>query len=92
MIELGGNIKLEGFGEMEPGKLIVVNKMVGSYARKISDKKQYNELKMSLKMEENNYEINVVCDNEDNKVEGVKSDKNLFFAINGALGDILAKA
>ena len=91
MIELGGNIKLEGFDEIESGKLVVVRKMVGSYARKISNKKQYKELKLGLKIESDNCEINVVCVNEDGQIEGVKSDKNLFFAINGALESVLTK-
>lgn len=38
MIELGGNITLSGFKEVGFSELIVVKKMVGNYARKISEK------------------------------------------------------
>ena len=38
MIELGGNITLVGFKEVGFSELIVVKKIVGNYARKISDK------------------------------------------------------
>jgi hypothetical protein len=36
-IELGGNITLTGFSQLEFTELIVVKKMVGQYARKLSD-------------------------------------------------------
>jgi len=36
-IELGGNISLIGFRDVEPGKLIVVKKIVGNFVKKIQD-------------------------------------------------------
>ncbi len=36
-IELGGLITLKGFSDLEPAKLIVVKKIVGTYVRKYSD-------------------------------------------------------
>ena len=91
MIELGGNIKLEGFDPIEPGKLIVVKKIVGNFARKISDKKQYKDLIVSLDMDNNQFKIRVVCNNEDGVLEGEKSENNLFFAINGAFKVLMEK-
>ena len=38
MIELGGNITLVGFKEVGFSEVIIVKKIVGNYARKISDK------------------------------------------------------
>lgn len=50
MIELGGNIKLVGFNDLEPLKLIVVKKMVGTYAKKISGHiSEFQELGLHLK-------------------------------------------
>ena len=43
MIELGGNITLVGFKEMGFGELIVVKKIVGNYARKLSTDKKNME-------------------------------------------------
>lgn len=37
MIELGGNINLVGFRNREPAELVVVKKLVGTYARKACD-------------------------------------------------------
>ncbi len=39
-MQLGGNITLAGFKELEMGELIVVKKIVGSYARKMADASQ----------------------------------------------------
>jgi len=49
MIELGGNITLVGFKEMGFGELIVVKKIVGNYARKLSTDKKINNLTITLK-------------------------------------------
>ena len=38
MMKLGGNIVLDGCDNLEPATLIVLKKMVGNYARKISEK------------------------------------------------------
>ena len=37
-MQLGGNIQLIGFRELDPAKLIVVKKMVGNYVKKIEEK------------------------------------------------------
>jgi len=89
MIELGGNIKLEGFESLEPAKLIVAKKMIGNYVKKINEKKQYNELLVTLKVEDKEFSISVICDCGEEKLSGSKTDKNLFFAIDGALQEIL---
>ncbi len=50
MIELGGNIKLVGFRDVEPAKLIVVKKVVGNYARKFAEQiTSFEELLVDLK-------------------------------------------
>jgi len=37
MIELGGNIKLKGFSEIDNASLIVIKKIVGNYAKKLAE-------------------------------------------------------
>lgn len=50
MIELGGNIDLVGFRELEPSKLVVVKKIVGNYARKMADSSQnFEKLTVTMK-------------------------------------------
>jgi ribosome-associated translation inhibitor RaiA len=47
-MRLGGNITLSGFS-LEPAEMIVVKKIVGHYAKKISEKIDYQEIKITLK-------------------------------------------
>ena len=37
-LQLGGNITLGGFKEVEPAKMVVVKKMVGNYIKRVQDK------------------------------------------------------
>lgn len=49
-LELGGNISLTGFSVLEPGMMIVVKKIVGSYAKKFSENvKGFEKLSLTLK-------------------------------------------
>lgn len=49
MIELGGNITLVGFKELGYAEFVVVKKVVGNYARKISTKQEFSDLRLTLK-------------------------------------------
>ncbi|MBS3095440.1 hypothetical protein J4231_02055 [Candidatus Woesearchaeota archaeon] len=96
MIELGGNIKLVGFKELEKEKLIVVKKMVGNYARKIHDKvSPFEELSLHLKelhstdnIKNKKYEIKGKLVINANPYNAEVSDYNLFFAIDKVLSKI----
>ncbi|MCF7871779.1 hypothetical protein K9L97_01985 [Candidatus Woesearchaeota archaeon] len=49
-MQLGGNIRLSGFNVLEKPEVVVVKKIVGSYARKFSDNLQgYEALELHLK-------------------------------------------
>jgi len=89
-MELGGGISLEGFEVIEPGKLIVVKKVVGTYTKSISEKVSgFVKIKVKLNKTDE-YEVQV----ELNASEVLKSnakDKNIFFALDKALASILAK-
>ena len=49
MIELGGNITLVGFKELGYAEFVVVKKVVGNCARKISDRHPFDGLKIAVK-------------------------------------------
>ncbi|MGM5480233.1 MAG: hypothetical protein ACQESC_02125 [Nanobdellota archaeon] len=49
MIELGGNITLVGFKELDYGEFVVVKKLVGNYARKFSERDNMQGLTVTLK-------------------------------------------
>lgn len=99
MIELGGNITLVGFKELEPAKLIVVKKMVGTYAKKVAEKVQLKELKLELKPihnkgkkeEKQKYEIKVKVHTDKKEYNAETTQFNLFYALDEVLGKIISQ-
>ncbi len=90
-IELGGNIELSGFRDVDGATMIVLKKIIGSYARKFSDTcKKFESLSVTMKKVHEReisekYEIHVkLLDNGKPLVSEV-TDFNMFFAIDTAL-------
>jgi len=90
---LGGNITLSGFS-LEPIEMIVVRKIVGNYAKKISEKIDYQELKITLKQAEKNkmflHTIHVQV-RAGRGVEASSENKNLYTALSEALNKVYAQ-
>lgn len=93
MIELGGNIKLIGFNDLDPASLIVVKKITGNYARKISEKVNsgLDELSLELK-DESGKNINSSVKYKDKTLNAEVNDTNLFYALDKALAKLLNDA
>jgi ribosome-associated translation inhibitor RaiA len=91
MIELGGNIKLIGFNELDSASLIVVKKITGNYARKISEKvnSSVDELSLELKSSDAQKGINSSLKIKDKEIKAEVSDVNLFYALDKALSKLL---
>lgn len=88
MIELGGNIKLVNFDDIEPGLLIVLKKLIGNYTKKISESlKDFKSIEVTLEDKEKN-KIKVKIE-ADKTRETEAEDKNLFFALDKTLKEIL---
>ncbi|MFH1916915.1 MAG: hypothetical protein ABIJ21_06665 [Nanoarchaeota archaeon] len=91
LLALGGNIQLAGFSVLDKSELIVVKKVVGSYARKFSD--QYTgfqglhltlkELHKREKSEIFQVSGRVIIDGKTHAVED--DDRNLFFCIDAVM-------
>ena len=96
MIELGGNIKLDGFNSVDIPTLIVVKKMVGNYAKKISDNVvPVHELIINLKEIDNQnrvVKLNATLVSGEKKFDSEVNEINLFFAIDKALQQIMKEA
>ncbi len=91
MIELGGNIKLEGFKEVEPGKLIVIKKILGNYVKNISEKiENFESILISLNSDKD-IAIGTKLKYGNTEITSNFSDKNIFFAINNALEELNKK-
>lgn len=92
MIELGGNIKLDGFEGLENHLLIVVKKVIGNYAKKISDKNsEFKELTVVLKKENSDFKIEAKTVVGDKTESSDAVSNNLFVALGDALSKLLEK-
>ena len=89
MIKLGGNIVLDGCDGLEPATLIVLKKMVGNYARKISEKATFEELRIILSNNDNMYKLEALLKTKEGETSKAGEDNNLFFALNNALRGFL---
>ena len=56
-MQLGGNIELNGFNELERSKLVVVKKIVGNYAKEFSDKTRFDKLSLTLALDGTEFKI-----------------------------------
>ena len=86
-MELGGNITLEGFDSLEPAILIVVKKVVGNYAKKMSEITVFK----SLKVVRNGTDIDTILILEGKEFSAKASHNNLFFALDMSLTQIIGK-
>ncbi|MGM5482901.1 MAG: hypothetical protein ACQESF_05540 [Nanobdellota archaeon] len=93
MIELGGNITLSGFRELDRDTMVIVKKVVGSYVRKFSEKDpEFKSISITLKK---------IHERESSEIYEIKaqlvaskqynsecSDRNLMFCIDKVLKKI----
>ncbi len=93
-VQLGGNIELSGFKEVDGGSMIILKKIVGTYARKFSDSLQNFE-KLSVNMKQvhetegsKKYEVHgKLIDN--GKVHTAEiTDRNLFTCVDSVMKKI----
>ncbi|MBW2991718.1 hypothetical protein KY345_00690 [Candidatus Woesearchaeota archaeon] len=88
-IQLGGNIELSGFREVDGGSMIIVKKIVGSYVRKFTDRLE-NFQKFSLNMKKVHGD-NSVFELHGNVLDNGKTysaetdDRNLFVAVDSIM-------
>ncbi|MBU2633822.1 MAG: hypothetical protein KJ674_01105 [Nanoarchaeota archaeon] len=89
-IELGGNINLAGFKDLEPQKLIVIKKIVGNFVKKFQEhNKDFNNLVVDLKKIHGSQSEILAKMTINNKTYNAEvTDFNLFFALNKAFQKI----
>jgi hypothetical protein len=91
-VTLGGNIELTGFKELDGASMVVVKKLVGSYARKFSDGMHGFE-KLNVTLNKNGkYALSARLKAEGQEFVGESAGENLFFVLDQALKDLESKA
>lgn len=92
-VELGGNIELTGFGEIEPVSMIVLKKVIGNHARHFSERcTKFEKLSLTAKIvhkteKSEKYELHGMVIDNGKTITAEAVNRNLFFA----LSDILKK-
>jgi len=88
--QLGGNIELVGFRELDGGSMIILKKVIGSYARKFSDRLNGID-KLTIRMKKignSQFELNGLLAKEGQQFNSEVVDYNLFVAMDQLLKKI----
>jgi ribosome-associated translation inhibitor RaiA len=97
MIELGGNITLVGFREIDYAEMIVVKKMIGNYVRKFSDKAPINNFTLTMKEihktseESGKFELKAKIDLNGEIINSEVVDYNLFIGMDAIMKKLEAQ-
>ncbi|MBI4154022.1 hypothetical protein HY501_01680, partial [Candidatus Woesearchaeota archaeon] len=76
---------LDGFEQLDPGILVVVKKVVGSYAKKFNENKgQFSKFEVVR----NGNQVTFRVTAEHSTVEGSAEEPNLFFALSNAMSNL----
>ena len=92
-MQLGGNISLAGFKELEPAKIVVVKKITGNYVKKMQEKtSKFESLHLHLKeVHATKFELHAKAIINGQSFNAEIIDFNLFFALDKALAKILGE-
>ena len=89
MIELGGNITLDGFESCETAKIIVIKKIVGNYVKNLQESGfEFSALTVQLQAQKDTQSITASLTTTDKKVKTSTTEGNLFFALDKVLKDV----
>ena len=97
-IDLGGNISLVGFSELDGASLDVVRKVVGAFAQKTgTTDRMFESLKVTLKELHKRdkgeiYEVHAHLFEKSHKFNSIATDRNLFVALDDALKSVAHEA
>ena len=92
--QLGGNIELSGFREIDGGSMIVLKKIIGNYARRFSDRLQtIDKLSLTLKKVHDSggqprFELHCMLAAAGQQYNSEHTDFNLFFVTDKVLKNI----
>ena len=97
VMQLGGNIELSGFKDIDGASMVVLKKIIGNHVRRmteISDK--FESLKVTMKPvheteKSEKYEIHAQLMNDGKPVVSEVVERNLFVAVDDALKKVISE-
>ena len=93
-IELGGNIRLTGFKDLDGGTMIILKKVIGNYARTMSESsKDFESLDIVLKKVHMNrkFEVNAKLICKGKVISSEVTEHNVLFSVDKALNAIIVQ-
>ena len=83
ILQLGGSIELSGFSNLDGGAMIVLKKIIGNYARKMSDQaKSFENLSINMKtVHDNQFELHAKLIDQGKAVNSSVTDRNVFLPL-----------
>ncbi|MBI4142182.1 hypothetical protein HY484_04610 [Candidatus Woesearchaeota archaeon] len=88
ILQLGGNIELNGVSALDPATLIVLKKLVGNYARQFSNKMPVEKLSITITKHDAGVSLTGVLVTTNASYTAEIQDKNLFLGLDAALKKI----
>lgn len=95
-LKLGGNIELSGFSELDGGIMIVLKKIVGNYAKRMSEQSSdFEKLHITMKTihakeKSEKYEVKARLHKGGDVLPSEHVDRNLFVAVDNSLKGIMS--
>lgn len=91
VLQLGGNIELSGFRELDGGTMIILKKIVGNYAKRMSSMRTgFKGLSLRMKtIHDNQFELNAKMVDNGQAITSSVVDRNLFVAVDNSLKKIM---
>ena len=91
-INLGTSIQLTGFRDLDGGKMVILKKLVGNYARRISDKcEKFENLSLVMKPVGSSldvYEIHGKLVDSGKVYAAEATERNMFVVVDGVLAKL----
>jgi len=95
IMKLGGNIELTGFNDLDKASMVILRKIVGNYARRMSELTNKFEV-LSLVMKpvheteaSKKYDIHAKLVDNGKPFTSEVTDRNLFYAVDDSLKKIV---
>ena len=97
LMQLGGNIELSGFRDIDGASMVVLKKIVGNYAKRMSEiAEKFEKLSLIMKPVHETekselYEIHAKLLNNGKLAVSEVTERNLFVAVDSALKKIISE-
>ena len=91
VVNLGSTIEIVGFKELDAGSMVILKKIVGNYAKKMSERmKNFEKIKLTMKPVHERekseiYEVKGHLFTGSHPIIAEETDRNLFFALDKVL-------